>query len=319
MRIVRIAVVSGLAPILLLMASGAAWCQAYPSKAVRILTVGAGSNTDVATRLIAQPVSDNMGQRLIVENRGIVAIEVVAKASPDGYTLLHYTNPLWLMPIFRSDVSWDVLRDFVPITQTLTSPNILVVHPSLPVKNVRGLIALAKAKPGQLNYGSSSTGSGNHVAAELFNVMAGIKVVRVNYKSSGQSVSDLISGQIDLMFPAAGAALPHVKTGRLKGLAITSGKQSPLVPGVPTLAEAGLPAYESSSVAALFAPAGTSVAIVNRLNEAFVKALKSTELNARLLQHGIEAVGGTPAELTTAINAEIMRMERVAKAASLRD
>ncbi len=306
-------------PVFLFMASISAWGQPYPSKPLRILTVGHGSNTDVATRLIAQPVSDNLGQRLIIENRGIVSIEVAAKASQDGYTLLHYTNPLWLMPIFRDDVSWNVLRDFVPITQTLTSPNFLVVHPSLPVNSVNSLIAFAKSKPGQLNYGSSSTGSGNHVAAELFNVLAGVKISRVNYKSSGQSVSDLISGQIHLMFPAAGAALPHVRNGRLKGLAITSAKQSLLVPGVPTLAEAGLPAYESSSMAALFAPAGTPGTIVNRINEAFVKALSSEDLTKRLLNHGIESVGNTPSELASAIKAEITRMERVAKEVSLRD
>jgi tripartite-type tricarboxylate transporter receptor subunit TctC len=312
-------VVTIFASMLLAIGVEVAFGQAYPVKVVRVITVGYGSNTDVATRLIGQGLPDTFGQRLVVENRGIVGIEIAAKSAPDGYTLLHYTNPLWLLPLFRSDANWDALRDFVPITQTLTSPNLLAVHPSLPVNSVRQLIALAKAKPGQLNYGSSSTGSGNHVSAEMFNVMAGIKIVRVNYKGAGQAVNDLIAGQIDVMFPAAGSALPYVNSGRLKGLAITSAKPSPLVPGIPTLAQAGLPTYESSSIAAIFAPVGTPATVVERVNESFVKALKGPELSGRLLKNGIEAVGSSSSELTATIKAEIARMEKVIRDAGLRE
>ena len=299
--------------------AGAVSGQTYPSKPVRIVTVGYGSSTDIAMRLIAQAIPGSFGQRLVVENRGIAAIEVVAQARPDGYTLLHYTNPLWLMPVFRADVSWDVTKDFVPVTQTLTSPNVLVVHPSLPVTSVRDLIQFAKARPGQLNYGSSSSGSGNHVAAELFKALAGLDIVRINYKSGGQAVSNLVVGEVQLVFAAAGSSMPFVKSGKLRGLAITSAKPSALVPGLPTLAASGLPAYESSSVAGLFAPAGTPEAIVNELNREFVRVLHRADIKERLVNASIEAVGSSPAELAATVKSEIARMSKVVKDAGLRE
>jgi len=299
--------------------AGAVSGQTYPTKPVRIVTVGYGSSTDIAMRLIAQAIPGSFGQRLVVENRGIAAIEVVAQAKSDGYTLLHYTNPLWLMPVFRTDVSWDVTRDFAPITQTLTSPNVLVVHPSLPVKSVGDLIRFAKARPGQLNYGSSSSGSGNHVAAELFKALAGLNIVRINYKSGGQAVSNLVVGEVQLVFAAAGSSMPYVKSGKLRGLAITSAKPSALVPGLPTLAASGLPAYESSSVAGLFAPAGTPEAIINELNREFVHALNRADIKQRLFNASIEAVGSSPAELAATVKSEIARMSKVVKDAGLRE
>jgi len=307
------------APVFVLSGAGSTWSQEYPTRPVRILTVGYGSNTDIATRVITQAIPADFGQRMVVENRGIVAIDVASKAAPDGYTLLHYTNPLWLMPIFRADAKWDPLSDFVPITQTLESPNLLVIHPSLPAKTVKELIAFAKTRPGELNYASSSTGSGNHVAAELFKSLAGIKVVRVNYKSGGQAVQDVVAGQVHLMFPAAGSAMPYVRTGKLRVLAVTSAKRSPLTPGIPTLAESGLPAYESSSVAALMAPAGTPAAIVTRVNREFVRVLARPEIKERLLKAGIEAVGSTPEALGAMIRSEMARMDKVVKASGLRE
>jgi tripartite-type tricarboxylate transporter receptor subunit TctC len=296
-----------------------AFGQNYPTRPIRVVTVGAGSNTDVATRLIADGVAVGLGQRMVVENRAVVAPEIVADAPPDGYTLLHYSNVLWVMPLFRENVRWNPVKDFLPITQTLTSPNLLVVHPSMPVRTTKELIAFAKARPGQLNYGSSSTGAGNHVAAELFKSMAGVNVVRVNYKSGGQAVNDLIAGQLHLMFPAAGSVMPHVKTGRVRALAVTSAEPSPLVPGLPTLAESGLPAYESSSLAGLFAPAGTPAAIINRLNQEVVQALRRPELKERLLKAGIEAVGSSPAEFADKIKSEMTRLEKVVREAGLRE
>ncbi|MCC7486266.1 MAG: tripartite tricarboxylate transporter substrate binding protein [Burkholderiales bacterium] len=273
----------------------------------------------VIANLIAQALPEGFGQRLVVENRGIIAIEIAAKSPPDGYTLLHYTNPLWLMPLFRADAGWDALRDFVPITQTLTSPNLLVVHPSLPVRSVTDLIAFAKARPGQLNYASSSTGSGNHVAAELFKAMAGVDIVRVNYKSGGQAVNDLAAGQVHVMFPAAGSAWPHVRAGRLRGLGITAAKPSALVPGMAALAQSGLPAYESSSVAALMAPAGTSSAIVQHVHAAVVRAINAPGVGERMRKAGIEGVGSTPGETAAMIKVEIARMEKVVKDGGLRE
>jgi tripartite-type tricarboxylate transporter receptor subunit TctC len=293
--------------------------QGYPSRPIRVVTVGYGSNTDVATRLIADAVAGSLGQRMVVENRAVVAPEIVAAAPPDGYTLLHYSNVLWVMPLFREGVRWDPVKDFLPITETLTSPNLLVVHPSMPVRTTRELISFAKARPGQLNYGSSSTGSGNHVAAELFKSMAGVDIVRVNYKSGGQAVNDLLAGQVHLMFPAAGSVMPHVKSGKARALAVTSARPSPLVPGLPTLAASGLPTYESSSIAGLFAPAGTPAAIINRLNQEVVKALQRPEVKERLFKAGIEAVGGSPAEFASKIKSEMTRLEKVIKDAGLRE
>ncbi len=304
---------------IMVFAAGAVSGQSYPNKPIRIVTVGYGSNTDLATRLIAEAVTGSLGQRMIVDNRGIIAAEIVAEAPPDGYTLLHYSNVLWFMPLFRDNVRWDPVRDFLPITQTLTSPNVLVVHPSLPVSTVKELIAFAKARPGQLNYGSSSTGAGNHVAAELFKALAGVNIVRVNYKGGGQAVNDLLAGQLHLMFPAAGSVMPHVKSGKLRGLAVTSAKPSALVPGLPTLAASGLPAYESSSVAGLFAPAGTPEAIINRVNQEVVRVLNRTEIKKRFLNAGIEAVGSSPGEFAATIKSEMARMGKVIKDAGLRE
>ena len=304
---------------LMVFAASVASGQSYPTRPIRVVTVGYGSNTDVATRLIADAVTGGLGQRMVVENRAVVAPEIVADAPPDGYTLLHYSNVLWVMPLFRESVRWNPVKDFLPITETLTSPNLLVVHPSMPVRTTKELIAFAKARPGQLNYGSSSTGAGNHVAAELFKAMAGVNIVRVNYKSGGQAVNDLLAGQLHLMFPAAGSVMPHVKSGKVRALAVTSAQPSPLVPGLPTLAASGLPTYESSSIAGLFAPAGTPAAIINRLNQEVVKALQRPEIKERLLNAGIEAVGGSPAEFAGKIKSEMTRLEKVIKDAGLRE
>ena len=304
---------------MMVFAAGMVSGQSYPTKPIRIVTVGYGSNTDLATRLIAEAVTGGLGQRMIVDNRGIIAPEIVAEAPPDGYTLLHYTNPLWLMPLFRDNVRWDPVRDFSPITQTLTSPNVLVVHPSVPVSTAKELIAFAKARPGQLNYGSSSTGAGNHVAAELFKAMAGVNIARISYKGAGTAVIDLLAGQLHLMFPAAGSVMPHVKSGKLRALAVTSAKPSALVPGLPPLAASGLPAYESSSVAGLFAPAGTPEAIINRVNQEVVRVLNRTEIKKRLFNAGIEAIGSSPAELAGTIKSEMGTMEKVIKVAGLRE
>ena len=194
--------------------AGVASAQDYPDKPVRIFTTQAGTGSDFTLRLIGEAVTGSLGQRMIVENRGIVAPEIVAQAPPDGYILLHYSNVLWLMPLFRDNVRWDPVRDFSPITLAVSTPNLVVVHPSLPVTSIKELIALAKARPGELNYGSSSTGAANHVAAELFNAMAGVKIVRINYKGAGQAVSDLVAGQLHLMFATAGSVTPRVKSGR---------------------------------------------------------------------------------------------------------
>ena len=304
---------------MIVFAAGVVSGQSYPEKPTRVYSPQVGTSPDVVLRLIAEAVAGNLGQRMIVESRGIIGVEVAAQALPDGYTLLHYSNVLWLMPLFRDNVRWDPVRDFSPITQTLTSPNVLVVHPSVPVSTAKELIAFAKARPGQLNYGSSSTGAGNHVAAELFKAMAGVDIARISYKGAGTAVIDLLAGQLHLMFPAAGSVMPHVKSGKLRALAVTSAKPSALVPGLPPLAASGLPAYESSSVAGLFAPAGTPEAIINRVNQEVVRVLNRTEIKKRLFTAGIEAIGSSPAELAGTIKSEMGTMEKVIKVAGLRE
>ncbi|HSQ05797.1 MAG TPA: tripartite tricarboxylate transporter substrate binding protein [Burkholderiales bacterium] len=297
----------------------AALAQDYPSKPIRIFTPQAGASTDFTSRLIAQGTSATLGQRMVIEGRAIVGVEMVAQAAPDGYMLLHYTNPLWLMPLFQENVPWDALRDFAPITLTVSTPNLVTVHPSVPVKSIAELIAFAKARPGQLNYGSSSSGSANHVAAELFKSMAGVNIVRINYKGAAGAVNDIIAGQLHVMFPTAGSVMQHVRNGRLRALAVTSPQPSALVPGVPTVASAGLPGYESVSMSALFAPAKTPQAITARLHQEVTHALRNPDVKARLFDSGVEVVASSPEELVITIKAEMERMRKVIKAAGLHE
>ena len=305
--------------LLLLCLCTAAAAQNYPDKPIRVYTTGVGGSSDLSTRLIAQAIGGAFAQRMVVENRALVSVETVAGAAPDGYSLLHYSNVVWLMPLFQAGVSWEVFRDFTPVVLTVNTPNLLVVHPSLPVKTVRELVALAKAKPGLLNYASTSVGAGNHVAAELFNSMAGVKIVRINYKSVGASFTDVVSGQIQVMFPTAGSATPYIKGGRLRALAVTSAEPSALVPDLPTVAAAGLPGYESVAMTGMFAPAKTPDAIVRRLNQEINVVLKKPEIRERFLSQGTEAMGGTPEQFTAVMKAEIARMNRVIKDAGLHE
>jgi tripartite-type tricarboxylate transporter receptor subunit TctC len=255
----------------------------------------------------------------VVDNRGIVGIETAAKAAPDGYTLLLYTSPLWLTPVFRNDVSWDVLRDFTPIMSPTTTPNVLVVHPSVAAKSVQELIAYAKAKPGALNYASGSTAASAHIAAELFKSMAGVDFVRVNFKGTGPALTALLGGEVQVMFPAAGSVTPHVKAGKLRALAVTSAQPSALAPGLPTVAAAGLPGYESSSLTGIFAPAKTPSAIVNRLNDEMGRTLGRPDVKERLFVSGLEVIALPPAEFTKFIRTEVARMEKMVKSAGLRE
>ena len=250
-----------------------AYAQNWPLKSVRIITAEPGTGNDLIARLIVPYLSNAFGQQFIVDNRGLVAVDMVAKAAPDGYTLLSYGPPLWLTPLLRQ-VSYDPLRDLAPITLAGSSPNILAIHPSVPAKSVSELLLLAKQRPGELNYSSSSTGSSPHLAAELFKTMAGINIVRVPYKGSSQALVGLVGGQVHLMFPNAGTVAPHLKSTRVRALAVTTSAPSALVPGLPTLSASGVTGYESASQFALFAPAGTPSAIIERLNREMIAALR---------------------------------------------
>ena len=312
--------VAGLvAPGLIAMWTGVASAQNYPDKPIRVLTTTPGGPNDFASRLIADGAAGGLGQRMVVENRAIVGVEIAAKAPPDGYTLLHYTNVLWLMPLFRDGIPWDPVRDFAPITLTMTQPNIVVVHPSVPVTSITELIALAKARPGELNYASSSTGATNHVAAELFKAMAGVSILRINYKGGGPAVNDLIAGHVHVMFGSAGVVTPHAKVGRLRALAVTSAEPTALAPGLPTVAAAGLAGYESSQLSGMLAPAKTPAAIIQRLNQEITRVLQRADAKERLFNIGIEATPGSPEEFAATIRSEMARMDKVIKDSRLRE
>jgi tripartite-type tricarboxylate transporter receptor subunit TctC len=292
--------------------------QNYPSKPIRIVTAAPGSGNDFAARLMAPGLTGSLGQQVIVDNRGIIAIETVAKAPPDGYTLLFYGTVLWLAPFLRDNVSYDPILDFSPVTWVTNSPNILVVHPSLPVKSVEALIALAKARPGELNYGSGSAGSTSHLAAELFKAMAGVNIVRIPYKGAAPALNDVIAGQVHLIFPSASSVMPHVKSGRLRALAVASAEPSALAPNLPTVAASGLPGYESASILGLFAPAGTPATIINRLNQEIERALNRAEVKQKLFNAGAEVVASSPERLAATVKSEMARLGKVIRDAGIR-
>ena len=303
-------------------AAPAALAQSYPVKPVRIVTAEAGGGNDLVARVIARPLGDSLGQQVVVDNRGgaggIIAADAAAKAPADGYTLLLYASNVWIIPLLKKSIPYD-MRDFAPVTLAARSPSTLVVHPSLPVKNVKELIAIAKAKPGQLNYGAGGTGSTTHLAAELFKAMAKVNIVRVSYRGNAPAMNDLIAGQLQVMFATAGSVAPHTASGRVRALAVTSAQPSPLAPGLPTVAEAGLPAYESLSIYGVFAPAKTVAAIVQTLNRELVRALGRADVKETLLRAGIEAVGSTPEVFAEAIRHDTARMARLIQEAGLRD
>jgi tripartite-type tricarboxylate transporter receptor subunit TctC len=303
---------------MLLSAIGNASAQAYPTKPVRIVVTGVGSGGDFAARLLAQGVTATLGQALIVDNRGSgnLPAEIVAKAAPDGYTLCLSAAPLWITPFLRK-TAYDPLRDFAPVTLAISSPNILVVHPALPVKSVRDLIALIRAKPGALNYATSGIGASSFLAAELFKAMLHADLLRVNYKSGGLALTELISGQVQLMFANAGSVAAHLQSGRLKALAVTSAKPSALMPGLPTIAAAGLPGYELVSVQGIFAPAGTPEAVIARLNREFIPFLRRADTREKFFAAGVESIGGSPEELAATLKSEMARLGKVIQATGI--
>jgi tripartite-type tricarboxylate transporter receptor subunit TctC len=303
---------------MMVLGANAAFGQNYPNKPVRIVTAGVGGGADVVARLLAPGLAGGLGQQAIVDNRGsgVIPGEIVSKAPPDGYTLLLYNNTLWVGPLIQN-TPYDAVRDFAPITLATRAPNILVVHSALPIKSVSQLIALAKARPGELNYASGSTGASNHIAAELFKAMAGVDIVRIPYKSGALESADLISGQVQLMFASA-SMTPHVKSGRLRALAVTSAVPSALFPGLPTIAASGLPGYESGSIYALFAPAGTPAAIVHRMNQESVRVLHTAESKERYFKAGMETVGSSPEDLAATMKSDIIKLGKVVRDAGIR-
>ena len=294
-----------------------AHAQDYPAKPIRIVTSEPGSSLDFAARLIAQGLTTSLGQQVIVDNRRVLSIEIVAKAPPDGYTLLVYGSPIWIMP-FLQEVAYDPVRDFAPISMVLRSPNVLVIHPSVPAASVKELIALARARPGALNYGSSVSGGTPHLAGELFKYMARVNIVRVPYRGVAPAMTELVAGQVQLMFPTAATGMPHAKAGRLRALAVTSAQPLTAYPELPTVAASGLPGYELVAMQGLFAPAKTPVTLVNRLHQEVANLLARPDVRDKFLVTGSEPVGDTPAQFAATMKTDMARMARLIKETGIR-
>ena len=292
--------------------------QDFPSRPLRIITASAGSSSDFTSRLIAQGLAPGLAQPVIVENRpSAIAAETAAKAQSDGYTLLVDSNSLWLTPLLQK-MPYDVMRDFSPVTLAATAPNVLVVPSSFAANSVKDVIAMAKAKPAALNYGSTGTGSSQHLAMELFKSMAGVNLVHVPYKGIAQAYTDMFSGEVHVMFPNLGSAMPHLKSGRLKALAVTGAQPSPLLAGVPTVAASGLPGYEWLGRSGIFASGKPSQSVINRLNQEIVRVVRMPDVKEKFLNIGVETLGNSSAEFAAIVQSEVARMDKVIKAAGIR-
>lgn len=304
----------------LLATSGCLHAQSYPNKPVRmIVPFAAGGGTDIVARTMAPKLTEALGQSFVVENRAganaNIGMDLVAKSPADGYTLSFTSSALAINPSLYKKLTYDPIKDFAPITLATLIPFILVTHPSVPVTSVRQLVALAKARPGQLSYASSGAGNATHLSMALFARMAKLELVHVPYKGTGQGIIDLMGGHVQLMFGAIPSTMPQVRAGKLRLLAISSAKRSAVLPDTPTVAEGGVPGYELTSWYAALAPAGTPAAIVNRLNTEMVRVLNLPEVKSRLTDEGAEPVGNTPQQFGAFIPSERAKYAEVVSAA----
>ncbi|MCE2949508.1 MAG: tripartite tricarboxylate transporter substrate binding protein [bacterium] len=303
-------------------ATGAAFAQAWPAKPVRmIVPIAGGGSTDAIARLVGTKLGEAWGHAVLVENRPggstMIGAEVVARSAPDGYTMLMATSAFPAnFSLFRK-VPYK-LADFAPISNVAESPNVLAVHPSVPAKNVKELIALLRSRPGQINYGSGGVGGSTHLAAELFKLLAKVDVVHIPYKGGGPAVTDLLGGQISMIFGNLPAVLPHVKSGRINVLAIASMKRSPTMPDLPTMDEAGVRGFEASTWAGLLMPAGTPQPIIDRFYADLQKIYAQADMKQRMATGGFEAVGSSPKEFAAYLDAEVARWEKVIRAAGIK-
>lgn len=309
---------------LLALFAGAAAAQGnYPAKPIRLI-VGytPGGATDIVARLLATKLQEALGQTVIVENKpgagSNIASELVAKSAPDGYTLLVGSIANATNMVVYKNLGYDTLRDFAPVTQLMSAPSVLAVHPSFPAKNLQELIALAKRDPGKYAFASSGSGGSPHLAGEMLKLRAGIDLIHVPYKGAAPALSDLLGGQVQMAFQTALSAVPHLQSGQLRAVAVAANKRLAQLPNVPTMAEAGLPDFEVSSWNGLFAPAKTPPEIVARLHAEAVKALTTPDLREKLNAQGAEAVGSTPEEFRAYIRAEIEKWGKVVRASGAR-
>lgn len=302
-------------------AATASMAQDYPVKPIRIVTAEAGGGSDFVSRIIGQGLSTSWGKPVVVDNRGggVVAGEIVSRAPADGYTLLYYGSTLWLLPLIRKEVPYNTARDFTPVIQAVSTPAVLVVHPGVPAKSVQELIALAKAAPGKLNYASAALGTATHMSAELFKYMAGVNIVRVPYKGTGTALNDLLGGQVQMMFAVAASVALHVKSGKLRGLAVTTARPSAAFPDLPTIAAAGVPGYESIQFSGLLAPARTPRPIIVKLNAEIRRVLLAPESKERLASSGVEVVASSPEQFSASMKADVARFGKVIRSAGIRE
>jgi len=293
--------------------------QNYPTRPIRvILSVPAGATPDVTARVLTPGMVQLLGQQLVVDNRpgagGMIGAEIAARAAPDGYTVfISSPGALTILPHLRKDVPYDTLRDFAPVSLISIGPFVLITHPALPAKSVKELIALARAQPGRLNYASAGNGVANHLAMELFKQMAGVDIVHVPYKGAPQAVTDVVGGNMNMMFNSIAPIVGHIKAGRVRVLGIASPKRSSQLPDVPTISEAGVPGFEAVNWFGMFVPAKTPKPIVTKLNDAVVKVLRSEEVRAQYTKLGADAVGSTAEEFGAFVRRDIEQYARVVK------
>jgi tripartite-type tricarboxylate transporter receptor subunit TctC len=301
---------------------GAARAQDYPSRPIRLVVpFAAGGGTDTLSRIFGQVLQEHLGGTVLIENiggaGGSIGTGQVAKASPDGYTILTATPSITINPHIQKNVPYNVLRDFVPVVQITTSPVVLVVYKDFPIRSVRDLIELARAKPDSISYGSAGIGSFTFLAAELFKALAGVDLTHIPYRGTGPALIDLLAGRIQVQFENAPAVLGQIRNGELKAIAVGTARSSAILPGLATIAEA-VPGYEASSWLGILAPAATPRPIVERLNAAINKGLDDPTIRKRLADLGVERVGGTPEEFRAYLRAKVEETDRVAKAAGLK-
>jgi tripartite-type tricarboxylate transporter receptor subunit TctC len=302
---------------------GTARAQEYPSRPIRLVVPYApGGGADSVARIVARRVSENVGQPIVIDNRGgagsILGTDIVAKAEPDGYTLLlGQSGPISINPAVYKTLPYDPVKDFAPVTMTTAYPYILVVNAKLSVQSLQEFVALGKAKPGSMNYGSTGIGAANHLVAELFNSKAGQKMTHIPYRGTALAVTDLIGGQLSMVFGDPISVLPHTQSGTLRALAVTSPERSPVAPQVPTVAESGYPGFDAIAWHGILAPARTPPAIIKKLNAEIVKALQDPETKALLVNQAMQTVGNTPEEFTAFIQKDIATWKAVAKAATV--
>ena len=310
-------------PVLLAFCTAGALAQSYPTRAIKLVVPSSpGGGTDIVARILGQKLSEQLGQQFVVENRAgagtVIGNDAVAKSAPDGYTLLMGLSTLAINPSMYAKLPYDALRDFAPISQSVSACNILILHPSVPAKTVVELIALARAKPGSLTFGSAGMGTNPHLSGELFKSLARIDMVHVPFKGSGQSIISQVAGEIAANFPSVPTAMPYVKAGRLRGIGVTTLRRVEVLPDVPSIAEAGLPGYEATQWFGLLAPAGTPRPIIDRLYQESLRALRSADMKERMTAEGLEVVGSTPEEFASYIRSETEKWTQVIKAAGIK-